>query len=456
VRLGPTSPITSRLAASTGGLVIATAIGVAIDADVATASLMLLVAVVAASLLGLVPGLVSALIGAALLNVRFTPPVGSFRVETTDDVVAIATFVVVAITVGSVVARSAELRREAQRRAGEAALRLDITARLVGGEAPRVVLESAARRLVDVFGFARCSITAGDDRAEAITGARAGQEIVLDRSGVQLRARASARRSGHRRVDTEVLESLLDAVATSLDRVRLQREAADAHLAAAVSRTRAGVLSAVSHNLRTPLTAIRTAADTLMAPEVALDERDQTELVQTIRDETDRLERLVTKVLDLSRIRAGGFVPEPQPVDLSGVIQAIAHRIAILRPDVAIRVDVGPDVRVANVDLTMLEQVLLNLLENAARFAPEGSEIGVRARRHRDVLALRVIDHGPGVPEAERQRIFEPFERGDRSAGGTGLGLAIVAAVVQAQSGRIVVEETEGGGATFRVEIPLS
>src|SRR5258705_12990759 len=125
VHLGPTSPITTRLSAVAAALTVATAIGVAIDADVATASLMLLVAVVAASLLGLAPGLLSAVVAAAILNVRFTPPVGSFRVETADDVVAIGTFLVVAVTVGTVVARFSELRRDAQRRAGEASLRLD-------------------------------------------------------------------------------------------------------------------------------------------------------------------------------------------------------------------------------------------------------------------------------------------------------------------------------------------
>ena len=439
-----------------GALLLATVAGLVIDADVATAALMLLVAVVASSLLGRATGIASAIVGALVLNVRFTPPVGSLRVKTTDDVVAIVTFLVVALTVGTVVARSAELRREAQRRAGEAALRLDITGRLVAGEAPRLVLDAAAHRLVDVFGFARCSLTAGDDRADATSDVPPGEEVVLERAGVRLRASLRDGRHALGSDDLAVLDALLGAIATAFDRVRVQQEADDAHLAAAVSRTRASVLSAVSHNLRTPLTAIHTAADTLLATDIELDAGDRTELLQTVRDETVRLERLVTKVLDLSRIRAGGFTPEPQPVDLPGLVQSIAHRIRLVRSDVTIRVDVGPDVRIVNVDLTMMEQVLLNLLENAARFAPADSEICVRARRHRDVLALRVVDHGPGVPVAERQRVFEPFERGDRASGGTGLGLAIVDALVEAQGGTVAVEETEGGGATFRLDVPLT
>jgi two-component system sensor histidine kinase KdpD len=274
---------------------------------------------------------------------------------------------------------------------------------------------------------------------------------------VSLRGALPAGRRGGLSVDdTAVLDALLASIATAFDRVRLQQEADEAHLAAAVSRTRAGFLSAVSHNLRTPLTAIHTAADTLLATDIELGEEDRVELLTTVRDETVRLERLVTKVLDLSRIRAGGLVPERQQVDLSGLIQAIAHRIRMTGADVVVRVDVGPDVRVVPVDLTMMEQVLLNLLENAARYAPPGSEICVRARRHRDVLSLRVIDHGPGVPPEVRDRVFEPFERGDRTVGGTGLGLAIVAALADAQGGSVAVGETEGGGATFVVEVPLA
>lgn len=446
----------TRIFAAGAALLVATIAGVLIDADVATASLLLLVAVVAASLFGRVTGAASAIASALVLNIRFTPPVGSLRVETTDDVVAIITFLLVALIVGTVVARSAELRREAQRRAGEAALRLDITGRLISGEAPRVVLNAAAHRLVEVFGLARCSLTAGDDRADAIGDEEPGEEVVLERAGVRLRA---ALRDGRRALapeDVAVLDALLGAIATAFDRVRVQQDADDAHLAAAVSRTRASVLSAVSHNLRTPLTAIHTAADTLLATDIDLIEADRAELLQTVRDETIRLERLVTQVLDLSRIRAGGFTPERQAVDMPGVIQSIAHRIRLVRGDVSIRVDVGPDVRIIDIDLTMMEQVLLNLLENALRFAPPDSEICVRARRHRDVLALRVIDHGPGIAPSERARVFEPFERGDRTSGGTGLGLAIVAALIEAQGGTVIVEETEGGGATFRVDLPLT
>ena len=455
MHLGATSPLVERLVVAGAALLVATGVALVIDADVATASLMLLVSVVGASLLGRVPGLLSAVAGAVVLNIRFTPPVGSLRVETTDDVVAIITFLVVAVVVGTVVARSSELRSEAQRRAGEAALRLDVTERLVAGDPPRLVLEAAAQRLVHVFGFARCSLTSADDRADASSGEPAGEEVVIERGGVRLRVAMPAGRDRLPAEDAGVLDALLASIATAFDRVRFQEEAADANVAAAMSRTRAGFLSAVSHNLRTPLTAIHTAADTLLAPDIELPESDRVELLETVRDETARLERLVTKVLDLSRIRAGGLVPEPQQVDLSGLVQAIAHRIRMAGADAVVRVDVGPDVRVASVDLTMMEQVLLNLLENAARYAPPGSEICVRARRHRNVLSLRIIDHGPGVPEAERARVFEPFERGDRAAGGTGLGLAIVAALVDAQGGMVRVEDTPGGGATFLVEVPL-
>lgn len=445
----------TRLAVAAAGLVLATLLGLAIDADVATAALTLLVSVVAASLLGRVPGLVAALLGALILNVRFTPPVGSLRVETTDDIVAIVTFLVVAVVVGSVVGVSTELRNEAGRRAGETALRLDVTARLVAGEPPRVVLDAAVHSLVELFDLARCSITAADERAEAISGAREGATVSIERDSLTLHAAVRKGRPSLAPEDVAVFEGLIAGLSTALERLSFQEQASEALLAAAVSRTRAGFLSAVSHNLRTPLTAIRTAVDTLLATDIVLADDDRVDMLHSVRDDTARLERLVGKVLDLGRIRAGGFVPEPESVDLPGVIQAIAHRVRLVRPDVRMRVDVGPDVRVVCLDLTMIEQVLLNLLENAAQHSPRDAEISVVARKHRQVLVLRVIDHGPGVDIAARSRIFEPFERGDRSTAGTGLGLAIVSAVVEVQGGGVSVDDTPDGGATFTVEIPL-
>jgi two-component system, OmpR family, sensor histidine kinase KdpD len=241
-----------------------------------------------------------------------------------------------------------------------------------------------------------------------------------------------------------------------MERVRLGIEAEEARLRAAVGRTRSGFLSAVSHNLRTPLAAIKASVSALLAPDASLSRADERELLENIYSETDRLERLVTKVLDLSRIRAGGLEPDPQPVDLAGLAQTAIRRLRPLARGHLVRLDLPDDLPELRLDVTMIEQVFLNLLENALRFAPPGSEIRVKARCEDGGVVVRVADHGPGIPPADRERVFAEFVRGDpRPEGpGTGLGLAIVRAMIVAHDGTVWCEETPGGGATLAFRVP--
>lgn len=237
-----------------------------------------------------------------------------------------------------------------------------------------------------------------------------------------------------------------------------RRGARQRELEAALSRSRAAFFAAAGHNLRTPLATIQASASALQDAGDRLSDDDRAELVQTIRSETDRLTRLVDKVLSLSRIRAGGLEPDLGPVDLAGIAQTTVTRLGPLRVGRAVRLEIPADLGALRLDPTMAEQVLLNLLENAVRYAPTGSEVVVSAERLDEVVELRVIDHGPGVPAEDRERIFDEYVRGDqqREIEGTGLGLAIVRALVDAQGGTVACEETPGGGATLVVRFPVS
>ena len=233
----------------------------------------------------------------------------------------------------------------------------------------------------------------------------------------------------------------------------------EARLVAEVGRQRAGFLSAVSHNLRTPLTAVKAAAGTLLSSWSRIEPEERRELLETISDEAERLERLVRNTLELSRIRAGALEIEPERVDIADLVQHAVRRLRPIARAHRVRLDVADDLPPVSLDVTMAEQILLNLLENALRFAPPGSEIVVGARaagRGDDEIELRVADHGPGVPPEARDRIFEEFQsaetRPDRS--GTGLGLAIVRALVVAHGGSVRYEDTPGGGATFVCTFP--
>lgn len=426
----------------------------AAHADLTVAALLLLVTVLAVGTLGLPSGLIAAVVGFLALNYFFTEPTGSFKIHRTDDVVALAVFAASAALVGFIVQRLSGLRATALQREAEAKVRLDLTNRLLTGADVDDALHSAADALAALFSFETCTLTAGEPTLTNAELARAN--VRVDGPGVTLLARAPQQLSAP---DRELLEALVAGLAAGVDRLRLQEEVRDARLVAEVGRQRAGFLSAVSHNLRTPLTAVKAAAGTLLASWSRIEPEERRELLETISDEAERLERLVRNTLELSRIRAGALEVEPERVDIADLVQHAVRRLRPIARAHRVRLDVADDLPPVSLDVTMAEQILLNLLENALRFAPPGSEILVGARvppDDPDAMELRVTDHGPGVPAEARDRIFEEFQsaetRPDRS--GTGLGLAIVRSLVVAHGGSVRYEDTPGGGATFVCTFP--
>ncbi|MDQ1457891.1 MAG: two-component system, OmpR family, sensor histidine kinase KdpD, partial [Actinomycetota bacterium] len=399
--------------------------------------------------LGVPSGIAAAIVGFLALNWLFTEPTGSFKIHRTDDVVALAVFAASAALVGWTVQRLSTLRRTALQREAEAKMRLDLTNRLLTGADVDDALHRAADALAALFAFEACTLTAGQPLAAVDEPAHAN--VRVDGPGVTLLARAPQPLTPP---DRELLEALVAGLAAGVDRLRLQEEVREARLVAEVGRQRAGFLSAVSHNLRTPLTAVKAAAGTLLASWSRIEPEERRELLETISDESERLERLVRNTLELSRIRAGALDIDPERVDIADLVQHAVRRLRPIARAHRVRLDVDDDLPPVSLDVMMAEQILLNLLENALRFAPPGSEIVVGAhagRRDDDEIELRVADHGPGVPPEARDRIFEEFQsaetRPDRS--GTGLGLAIVRALVVAHGGSVRYEDTPGGGATF-------
>jgi two-component system sensor histidine kinase KdpD len=427
----------------------------AAHADLTVAALLLLVTVLAVGLLGFPSGLAAAIVGFLALNWFFTDPTGSFKIRRGDDVVALVVFAASTAIVGWTVQRLSSLRRTALQREAEAKVRLDLTNRLLTGTDVDDALHRAADALAELFGFEACVLTAGPSLG--VAGELPTANVRVDGPGVTLLARASRQLS---RADRQLLEALVAGLAAGVDRLRLQEEVREARLVAEVGRQRAGFLSAVSHNLRTPLTAVKAAAGTLLSSWSRIEPEERRELLETISDEAERLERLVRNTLELSRIRAGALEIEPQRVDIADLVQHAVRRLRPIARAHRVRLDVDENLPPVSLDITMAEQILLNLLENALRFAPPGSEIVVGAHLRsgdgRDDIELRVADHGPGVPLEARGRIFEEFQsaetRPDRT--GTGLGLAIVRALVVAHGGSVRYEDTPGGGATFVCTFP--
>ena len=324
-----------------------------------------------------------------------------------------------------------------------------VAAGLAGGVRASVVtavVAAAAFNLVFIPPYLTLKVTAGEDWvALGVFLAVALAVGLLMTAQVERRRAAEAREADLARLNEQLQ-------ASAAERDRLLAEASRAQVLERVDEERAALLRSVSHDLRTPLATIRAVASALRDG-VAYDDATRTELLASVCDEAERLDRIVANLLSMSRIEAGAFQPERQAVDVDELVRDRVRRMKDLFRKVRVQVDLPTGLPLVDGDYSQLDQVFTNLLENAARHAPPGSFLRVSGRRLGEVVEVRVSDEGIGVPDWERTKVFEPFRRGERS-GSSGVGLAICKAVVDAHAGTLAVERTPGGGATFVVCLP--
>jgi two-component system sensor histidine kinase KdpD len=213
----------------------------------------------------------------------------------------------------------------------------------------------------------------------------------------------------------------------------------------------------VSHDLRTPLGVITGATSTLLADEAKLSPEARHDLLETAHEEAERLNRLVRNLLDMTRIASGALKPKKEWHPLDEIIGVALHRLDARLDGREVKVDLPPDLPPVPLDPVLIEQVLLNLLENALKYTPPGSALEISARSRPGAVDIALCDRGPGVPREERDHVFEKFYRLKRESagGGAGLGLAICRGVVEAHGGKIWVEDREGGGSAFRLTLPI-
>jgi two-component system sensor histidine kinase KdpD len=258
-----------------------------------------------------------------------------------------------------------------------------------------------------------------------------------------------------------MLAAFATEVAVAYQQRQLTQQADTARELAETDRARTALLNAVSHDLRTPIASAKAAVSSLLSDEVAWSGQDQQELLQNADHALDRLTALVTNLLDLSRLQAGALSVVSHPVGLDDVVSR-----ALLPPGsgrsavTPVEVDVSPDLPEVLADPGLLERVIANLVENAQRYSPPGMPVRVAASGHGGTVELRVIDHGPGIPETVREAVFAPFQRRDDRAvstgAGVGLGLAIARGFVEAMRGSIALEDTPGGGLMVNVSLPVA
>ncbi|MEV1001270.1 DUF4118 domain-containing protein [Nonomuraea sp. NPDC050202] len=431
--------------------------------------LLFLCLVVGVALIGgMWPAIFAAVGGSLLLNWFFTPPVGRLTIADPENFLALVVFVLVAAAVSTIVDLAARRTREAARARAEAEALSTLAGHVLRGEA---ALPSLLGRLRETFGLdsvtllERIAEPTPDDQAEpgawriiATSGAAPCTAPAVADTDVQindrlvLAARGRLLDAGDRRV----LEAFAAEAAVALRQERLQQEAEQARPLAEADKMRTALLAAVSHDLRTPLSAAKAAVESLRSHDVDWTPEDRDELLATADESLDRLDRLVENLLDMSRLQAGVLGLSLQPVALEDVIPRAVDDLGPMRDRVEGNVPFGlPEIQA---DPALLERVLVNLMANAVRHSPPGHDVLITGSRHDDEVEIRIIDRGPGIPPEEHERVFLPFQRlGDRDNGtGVGLGLALSRGLTEAMGGTLEPEETPGGGLTMTIRMPIS
>lgn len=427
--------------------------------------MMFFTLVVATALVGgLAPSLLCALLASSLLNYFFTEPTGGLTIADPENALALVVFGLVAVAVASVVGLAERRRADAREARAEAAALADLSrAVLAGGDTPEGVAEELARR----FGAASALVLVrggGADGAwesaasypphatvpDGVAGAR---DVPQQQAGDVLLALP-----GHHLTTGEerVLRAFADQAAVVLDRARLRREAERARELEHLDATRTAILAAVSHDLRTPLAAVRAAVDGLGAHGPVLDPEDRAALVEAIDSGTARLERLIDDLLDLSRLRMGAVRARVEPVSLEEVVPRALEGLDPRR----VVLDLADDLPLVLTDAGLLERVVANLASNAVLHAPSASPARVTATERAGRMVIAVVDTGPGLREDEVERAFDAFERLGTTDGppraGLGLGLAVVRGLADALDADVAVRPTPGGGLTVEVSVPVA
>jgi two-component system sensor histidine kinase KdpD len=479
-------------------LVIAVASGVAalMAPRFALANLImiyLLGVLVVATRFGRGPSLLASLLSVAAFDFLFVPPQLTFAVSDTQYLVTFGVMLVVALVISDLATRIRDQADAARARESRTAALYAMSRDLTRARATPEIVDTAARHIAGVFATEVAFLLPGLD------GALASQTSMAATFDPDASDRAVARWTfehrqpaglgtatlpgaralylpltasrgalgvlGVRPADPHAfdapdhlhqLETFANQTALALERARLAEEAQHAELHVEAERLRNSLLSSVSHDLRTPLAAITGAATTLLAQDGRVEEPVRRELLEAVRDEAARLTRLVQNLLEMTRLESGAAVLHREWHAMEEVVGAALRRCHRALAGRRLDVRVPPDLPLVEMDDVLIEQVLINLLENAGKYSPAGSPVSVTVTGDAERVTVEVADHGPGLPPGAEERVFEKFYRSERTpARGAGLGLAIAKGIVDAHGGRIWAHNVPEGGAAFFVALPV-
>jgi two-component system sensor histidine kinase KdpD len=256
-----------------------------------------------------------------------------------------------------------------------------------------------------------------------------------------------------------LMDALMDQSALAIERVHLVEDVDRVRRIAETDRLRSALLTSISHDLKTPLAAVLGSAGALRDLAPSLDDDAKADLLATIIDEAERLNRFIANLLDMTKLESGAIIPNVSPHDLGEIVATALSRASRILTNHRVEMHLASDLPMAMVDAVLFEQALFNLLDNAAKYAPSGSTIRIESRRHGSHFLLRVLDEGPGIPADDLERIFDKFyrvQKGDQVRAGTGLGLVISRGFIEALQGTLTAaNRTDRSGAEFTITLPV-
>lgn len=464
--------------------------------SIATPALVFVVPVLIGVVLGGFPaGALTAVTGFVLYDVFFLPPYGTLTVHAASNWLALVVYVVVVLVVAQVVTKLHEARDEAGRREQDAARLYELSQALIGDLSIAELLDHIASTVQTVFAPRWTALllpTAGSARdggSDLFVAARDGEELSeaevqsLTASGGQIRSLgmtggitsgrvavalvASNRPVGllvlhevqFARQDRALLGTFANQAALAVERAQLQEQALRTRLLEEIDRWRGAMMGAVSHDLRTPLASVKAAVSSLRQESSALTDDDRAELLELIELQSDRLARLVTNLLDMTRIESGALAVRPTLIPFDELVDEALVAVNGLVPGSRVQVEPADDLPLLEIDHVLMGQVLANLLENAARLCPDQSPIRIEAHQIEKAavpwVEISVTDQGPGIAAEERERVFEMFSQKGGGAR-SGLGLAIAKAFVEAHGGTIWVDPGVTRGARVVFTVPAA
>lgn len=448
-------------------------------------------------------GLLASLLGFSLLTYFLVPPYLTFVISGSHNILALFVFLGVSLLISWLIAGAREQARQAKLRAEDISRLYELSQAIIGAQSTSEIFPAVVRKVHEVFEAQSCWIVVADDKRQLSVAAQAPAGATpLNRDELSLASwalshssevgRGSAAGADKSRLATnshtafvplqaaqrtigvlvvvrkknhppytpaerKVLVTFAGQAAVALERLYLLGEAQRAEMLARTDELKSALMSAVSHDLRTPLASITASVTSLLERDISWDEETQRDFLQGIYDEAQRLNRLVGNLLDMSRIEGGGLHPEKDWYSIREVIEAVMQRLEPRLARHRVEVDVPDDIPLMLLDFTEIDQVLTNLVENAIKYTPPGTFIRIEARHTPTQIEVTVQDNGPGVPSEALEHLFDKFYRVDKRSKslGTGLGLAITKGLVEAHQGTVEASNIAGGGLKVTVSLPL-